>query len=255
MTLSEFVANLETERRKLTVLNRTSPDPVYRLLADVFAEEQDNVSIWEVETDCGKPENAVLLEDDEDVIGVSMLEDIAETLLLVNSDIYVTGARPLSAIATPEVVARMDDTLLFAEGYPSPRKQKMLLIEMSRYVEAWAWRVGAGTLYSGFQRLSRIDDESGTREAYAELGATDLTVHVFGVPDWEPPAEMGLVPHGHDDPEIRESWFVVYDPPRGDDGAVALVAVEAGEDRWTAFWTHDPAKVGRVREHVVDHYA
>lgn len=253
-SFSDFVTDLDTERRKLTVLNRTEPDPVYEMLARTFAEQQDNVDIWEVETRCGKPEDAVILEDDDGVIAVSTLQDIETALLLVNSDIYVTGTRSLADVDTPDVIARMGDTRLYAEGYPSPREQKMLLIEISRYIEARAWRAGGGTLYSGFQTLSRIDDESGTREAYEALGDTDVDVHVFGVPDWDPPDSMGVIPHGHDVPDVRESWFVVYEPPRDPDRKVALVAVQVGDNRWTAVWTHDNDRVDRVREYVVDRY-
>ncbi|PSQ17140.1 histidine kinase [Halobacteriales archaeon QS_8_69_26] len=254
MAFSDFVTNLETERRKLTVLNRTKPDLVYEMLADGFADRQDNVSIWEVETDCGKPEDAVLLEDETGVIGVSTLGEIEDALLLVNSDIYVTGTRSLPQVDTPEVVTKMDNTRLLAEGYPDPRKQKLLLIEIARYIEARAWRAGDGELYSGFQALSRIDDESGTREAYERLGATDAEVHVFGAPDWEPPEDMGVIPHSHDVPDLRESWFVVYAPPRDPERKVALVAVEEGDDRWTAFWTHSEDRVDRIRDYVVDRY-
>lgn len=256
MGFSEFVTGLETEQRKITVLNRTGPDEIYDMLVDVFATGQDNVDVWETETPCGKPENTVLLENDERTVAVSTLEAIRDSLLLVNSDIYVTGTRSIDEIDTPDVVARMDDIRMFARDYPDPRKQKMLLVEISRYIEQRAWRTGEGELYSGFQRLGRIDDESGTREAYERLRATDLDVHVYGLLDWDPPDEMGLVAHGIEAAEIRDSWFVVFDPPRDEERKVALVAVkpEPGKKRWEAFWTHDDDRVDRILTYLQEQY-
>jgi len=67
---------------------------------------------------------------------------------------------------------------------------------------------------------------------------------------------MGLVAHGIETPEIRDSWFVVFDPPRDEDRKVGLVAVkpEPGTKRREAFWTHDGDRVDRILEHVRDQY-
>jgi len=249
----EFVRDLDTERRKLTVLNRTEPDPIYEMLVDLFARGQQRRRL-EVQTRCGKPVDTVVLEDDEYPIAVSPLSSIRDTLLLTNSDIYVTGTRSIADVDTPDVLARMGDTKMFARDYPHPRKQKLLLIEISRYIEKRAWSAGEGRLFSGFQRLSRIDDESGTGDVYDRLGDTDLEVHAYGLPDWDPPREMGIRSHGIVDPEIRDSWFVIYDPPRDESRKVALVAVKPDPDgdRWEAFWTHDGDRVDRIREYLLE---
>jgi DICT domain-containing protein len=57
------------------------------------------------------------------------------------------------------------------------------LIVISRYIERHAWQAGEGTLRTSFQRLSRIDDERGTREMYETLAGTDVRTHVYGIPD------------------------------------------------------------------------
>jgi DICT domain-containing protein len=57
------------------------------------------------------------------------------------------------------------------------------LIVISRYIERHAWQAGEGTLRTSFQRLSRIDDERGTREMYETLAGTDIRTHVYGIPD------------------------------------------------------------------------
>lgn len=254
MTIADFVRDLDSEARTLTVLNRTEPDPVYELLRDVFAGPEVAVEEAEAGPVEGAMDDVVLLRKGGEVVASSMLADVRDTVLLVNSDIYVTGSRSLAQVDTPDVVARLDDTRLFATGYPSVKKQKMLLIEMSRYIERQAWNVGGGDLHSGFQRLSRIDDESGTHEAYADLAATDLTVHAYGVPDWEP--DVPVVDHGADTDDMRRSWFVAFDPPRDEERKVALIAYKPtlGENQWRAFWTYDGDRVDALIDYLGERY-
>jgi hypothetical protein len=252
MGFSRFVEELETERRELTVLNRAERGPVYDLLEKTFARGQDNVVVREAETPSGRPKNAVTCSDGDRTLAASDLAAVRDAVLLVNSDVYTTGTRPLGAIATPEVLVEMAETRLFAEGYPDPKKQKVLLVEMSRYIEQRAWRVGDGELHSAFQTLSRIDDESGTREAYERLADTDLDVHVYGAPDWEP--TMDVVAHGHEDPALRRAWFVAYQSPRDPERSIALVAIDVGQNRWEAFWTHRPELVSAVVAHARERY-
>jgi DICT domain-containing protein len=117
------------------------------------------------------------------------------------------------------------------------------------YIEHQAWTHETGTLQSSFQRLSRIDDEQGTRNVYDRLGqGTSLNVHVYGVPDWEPPESMGVTVHGVDSDEIRRHWFVVYD---GDEsGSAALLAVKTGTSEWKGYWTYDTEEIGTMSQFI-----
>ncbi len=248
MTLAEFVRGIDGEERTVLVLNRTEPEPVQEMLLEAF--DPSAVTVTESETPTGHPEDAVLLLDGDRPIAASDLVAIRDGLLQVNSDLYITGARSIGEIDTPEVLARLTDVRMRAEGYPSPEKQKLLLIEISRHIEQRAWRVGAGTLRSGFQRLSRIDDETGTREVYERLSDTDLDVHVYGLPDWSPSDRLDLVAHSGDPEQLREVWFVIYRPPRDPQQAAALVAVQVEGNEWEAFWTYDPDRVAEVDRYV-----
>jgi hypothetical protein len=48
-------------------------------------------------------------------------------------------------------------------GSPASNSEKLPLIVISRYIEQLAWQHETGRLRSSFQRLSRLDDERGTR--------------------------------------------------------------------------------------------
>ena len=246
MSFSTFIDRVGSRDLTLTVVNRTELDPVYSMLEDAF-EHQDVVV--EEATDEDAPENEVVLYDAGEAVAVSTLTDVRDSILTVNSDLYITGSRPLEAVDTPEVVAGLGDTTFTVEG-----KQKFLLIQLSREIEAMALAADDGRLHSGFQQLSRLDDERGTLQAYERLGDADIAVHVYGVPDASPLDHPGVDCHGIDAEEIRDSWFVVFACEREDVREAALVALEREPNRWDGFWTFDPDLVAEVTEYVESTY-
>lgn len=251
MSLAEF-ASVDREREAtITVLDRESTRPVYRLLTRLFGD--DAVTVQEATTgDSAVPSDTVLLEKTGDDVGmaVSSLGAVRDELLLVNSDIYVTGARELEAVQTPDVVAELDELPFTVTGDPEHRKEKLLLIEMSRHIEAMAWQAGEGRLATGFQSLSRLERERGTRRVYARLGAeTDVDTHVYGAPDADP-SVPGVTIHGVDDDEISRAWFVVYDSGEHADEAAGLVAVEREPRTWEGCWTYDADRVRAVLDYL-----
>jgi hypothetical protein len=197
-------------------------------------------------------ENLVVLSKDGERVAQSRLEDVGDAVLFVNSDVYITGSRELTDVETPAVLAELTGVPFHATGYPSTRKEKFLLIEVSRFIEALAYREGAGRLHSGFQQLSRIDDEKGTRTVYETLAATAVDTHVYGCGDWAPSGSLSAH-SGH--PNLDEVWFVVFVPPEGADARhAALVCVEDDDGHWRGFWTFDRERVLDVESFVVDTY-
>ncbi|MFB6122697.1 MAG: DICT sensory domain-containing protein [Haloferacaceae archaeon] len=179
MSLADFVRRAGDTERTLTVVNRTGDDAVQGMLESLFADQP--VRIEEVTREDVDESNLVVLSDEtEEVVGVSSFESVRDTMLFVNSDLYITGARKLDEMATPRVLAGLDELQFSVRGYPDSDKEKMLLIEMSRYVEARALEADDGVLHTGFQQLSRIDDELGTRRVYERLAASDVDVNVYG---------------------------------------------------------------------------
>jgi hypothetical protein len=246
VTLKPFIDDLDAGRLSLVVVNRRAPEPVQRMLVTLFDDQPVDVSEADLsdETD-----DVVLLLDDGDVVASSSLAEFQEAILLVNSDIYITGARGLEDLTLPRVLQHLDDVPFELLGYPESHHQKLLLITMSRAIERRARRASNGTLRTAFQRLSRIDDESGTRAVYEQLADGPVDVHVYGVPDWTPPPEFRVTMHGGYDDAFTRSWFVVFVPDSGDDQA-ALVAHETSPRTWEGFWTHRRDLTADIARHI-----
>jgi hypothetical protein len=127
------------------------------------------------------------------------------------------------------------------------------LLATSREVEDRAFRVGEGTLYAGFQSLSAYQAQLPIYERL--VAETDLRVHVYGAPDWTPPAVDGVSLHtgdteeggpGAEGPEADELgafWFVAFDGGGDDEMACALVAEQVSDDNYRGAWTYDSAIV------------
>lgn len=242
--LAGIIDGVEAADQELVVVNRGSVDPIQRLLERTFAEQSVEVSEREI-PEAG--DNVVLLVRDGTVVATSSLEALTDACLLVNSDLYRTGAAGVDKYEAPAVITELADTVFDLRGFPASNREKLLLIIVSRFIEATALDREAGTLHATFQRLSRMDRELGTAGVYERLGRTDLDVHVYGQDDWQPPAEWGLTVHTGDHRGYRETWCVVFDPPESGQHA-ALVALETGDNEWRGVWTFDPATTHAVRD-------
>jgi hypothetical protein len=238
----------ETDR-ELVVVNRTEAEPVQKLLERAF---EDVVPVSEASA-AGKTENVVCLVESDEVVATSPLEEIMDSLLLVNSDLYRTGSERFEEHRIPDVIRSLADQVLTLRGYPMSNKEKLILILVSRLVERTAWANGVGTLRSTFQELSRIRDELGTWEVYQRLEGTGVETHVYGVPDWTPSLE-GVHVHGGDDAAYRRSWCVVYTHPEESGADVALLAVEVDSNVWRGMWTFDDARVQRIDEAIASNF-
>ncbi|MWV65215.1 histidine kinase [Halorubrum sp. JWXQ-INN 858] len=247
MTLRSFLDGVEAPERSLVLLNRSAPLPVKRLLERLF--EGQPVEISESTVPDGD-EDLVLLVEDGTVIESATLEAFQNDILLVNSDLFVTGARGLEEIEPLPILERLDEIPFSMRGYPMSNGEKLLLILISRYIERRAWVRGGGTLRASFQSLSRIADEIGTQQVYRRLDATDVDVHVYGAPGWDPPPNSTITAHAGYGPDFLDSWFVVYTPPEGGDGHVALLALENDPNEWDGFWTYRPSLVADVDAYI-----
>lgn len=247
MALAEFIDDVDSREHTLTVVDREAHDPVMRLLQRMF--ESENVEVRERSTGAAGPANVVRLEDESGMaIASSELGEVRDRLLMVNSDMYITGTRPLEEVETSEVVANLDDTTFTVSD-----KSKLLLIHISRQVEALALETGGGVTHSGFQELSRLHDERGTEAAYSRLTRTDVDVHVYGIPDWTEEPDGMTVHDGHTE-ELRKGWFVVHDGDGDDERKAALVCTEVGPNEYEGFWTFRAALVDEVLAYLEQRY-
>lgn len=242
MTFSDHIDAVDPPFRTVTLLNRQTPDPLYGMVVDFF--EPMGVAVREAELDAGEPSDAVLLHDGDDPIAVSSLSELYEGALGANADRYVTGTVGLDEMETPAVISELRDVRI-----PGEEANKFAMIQMSRHVEAMAHRTGAGELHAGFQRLSRLTGERGTREAYRRLAEVGVDVHAYGVGDRDA-VDLPVTVHAEDAAEIRDYWFVIYDGAGSEGGAAALVAEEVDQNTYRGFWTFDADRVGELLAYV-----
>jgi len=249
MSLERFLSVPETVNRELVVANRTQPEPFQRMVKNLFAEQEITVGEMTVEK---YPENTVLLLENGDIIAESPLKELRNAILMVNSDLYATGSRSLDKTKVPDVIDELTDVRFSLRGYPESNSEKLLLVLISRHIERRAYEVGAGTLRSSFQQLSRIKDERGTRRAYRKVSNTEVDVHVYGKPDWRPTDELDVTMHGGHKADFVYSWFVLYQPPPGAQAerSAAMLAIETGDAEWEGFWTYEQSTVEDLAAYI-----
>jgi hypothetical protein len=247
VSLKQFVESTEGRDVSLIVVNREAPRPLRTMLEGLF--EHQPVDVREA-SDPDEDDDVVHLVEDGEVRASSPLGELEEAILLVNSDLYITGARGLDEVGLPAVVEALEGVRFDLRGYPESHKEKLLLVLVSRYIERLSLEGDGGKHRASFQRLSRMDDERGTRTVYERLTAAGTDVHVYGVPDWTPPPEFGLTMHGGWSEEFRTSWFVVHVPETDDGRHSALVAVETSPGSWDGVWTFDPDRVRSINAYV-----
>jgi hypothetical protein len=242
-SLEEFVDEAGRADLSLVVFNRSGPAELTALLDRAF--ETQSVDVADVTLPAG-PDDVVCLVEDGRVAETTPFSRLAETFLLVNADRYRTAAERRRL---PDVLTGLDGAAFEVRGFPASNKEKLLLVVVSRFVEWRALDAGAGELHATFQRLSRLDDEHGTRQVYERLAASGVDTHVYGVRD-DPTAavDLDVTVHGGDHDEYRDSWVVLFAPPDGP--GVALVAVETGSNRWRGTWFEDGETVARVRAYL-----
>ena len=241
--IEDFFQEASRHDVSLVTINRTHPEPVQELLADAFSMQ----SVDLVERSLPKNgDDIVALRKDGQVTAVSSLRELMGSFLLVNADRFKTGTKGFDS-DVPDVLKGMDETLFDLRGYPASNKEKLLLILVSRHIERLAYEAGAGTLRSTFQRLSRLEDELGTKKVYERLAGRTVDVHVYGVPDGVPRG-LDVTVHTGTSDEYRKSWCVVFEPPEG--SGVALIAHQQEPNRWRGFWTYDPETVARANRYL-----
>lgn len=221
--------------------------PLRDALLRLFDDQQVSVT-----TDSEQTDEVVVVRDGQ-VVATSSAAAIMESLLLVNSDVYITGSRGLDNAALPPTVQALHDLPFRLAGYPESDSEKLLLIALSRAIERRALDAGRGTLRVGFQRLSRLVDEPGTRRVYERLATTELAVYAYGVGDTALPESLGFNVHTGTTELHRRGWFVVFQPPAAIDvEPAALYAIEMNDNYWDGFWTYTPERINEIAEVITD---
>lgn len=123
------------------------------------------------------------------------------------------------------------------------------LLAASREIEDRAYRRGRGTFRAGFQSLSKLKAQQAVYDTL--VSETDLDVHLYGRPDWEPAFPAATI-HVADDSEIGRFWFVVFDGGGDDTQASALLAEESADEPgvFRGFWTYDSGLVADLDDYL-----
>jgi len=246
-SLSAFVDRKGPSEWSAQLVNPTRPKEIQNMAEDLFGSLDMKVPEAEIE---GIEDNLLLMMRDGEVVASSPLRTIENTLLMVNSDLYTTGTKSIHEVSIPDTVQALSDTVFTLSGYPDSNTEKLVLTLVSRYIEQQAADLQTGTLRASFQRLSRLDDERGTREVYDKLGQlADLESHVYGFPDWKPPSEMGVTAHQVRDDEIQDTWFVVHRTDTGNDRA--MLAINDGPNTWKGYWTNNTTEIQLIDDYIV----
>lgn len=249
MSLSEFVHSDTGPEQTLVLENRKLVNqPVVEVIKGLFEGQRVDVR---VEDRPNHPSDRLVLQRGGDTIARSSVNDLFDSVLLVEPADFVNGQIPLSEVTLPEVVAALKATTFRVDSHAKSGIEKLLFVAISRYIEKLAFEGEGGTLRAGFQQLSRIQREEGTEAVYRELGKTGVDVHVYGVPDWIPPEEFDAKIHAGYGEEFSDHWFVVYEAPadaQTEDMAFLSTALDSG--RWEGFWTSDAELVGEMGKHI-----
>ncbi len=239
MSLHEIIAAVERDEKTLTLLNPGREDLVAEAAA--YFDEQ-NVLVTEERTVSGRPAGVALLTGDGEVLAATTTDAVVD---LLNETASGPGGLGVDDSDYHDLLSHLKETTFTAYD-----KDEMVMA--SREIEDRAWRVGEGRLFAGFQYESIL---LGQARTYETLASGDLDVYAFAAPDGESVDPDGVTTHVDDDPELAESWFVVFDGGPDRAQGSALVAESRGENSYYGFWTYDPRIVSRVIDHLETTYA
>jgi hypothetical protein len=219
-SLPELVGEVEGSGQTLALYNATVPTETVDRIVDHF--EVTTVSLEHHEPDDGQPGDFAVLHEDGEFLAACGLEELG------------AAVDPARAFASPDTAAADTPALLDAIDQSTFREYgKRRMILASRDVEKRAWRVRSPALHVGFQEFRRLRTQL---DLYRRL-AEELTVHLYGVPDWEPPID-DLQLHGYSASELRDHWFVVYEEGETDAaGTCTILAQERESNAYSGFWT------------------
>ena len=232
MSLKEFIREMEDRRKTVTVF---AHEPQFGL-GSYFGTRHVTIEYERLPSD--ESEEFVTVSSGDEFLGSIALSSLTS---LDAPTIHDPGSKEIAEADMRYLLKLLGDTV-----FSSFDRRQMLAT--SREIEDRAVRLGRGTLYAGFQRLSALRDQV---DVYRTIGRTPgLEVHVYGQPDWEPSDIPGVTVHRLLDEEVRETWFVAFD---GGDNVLykcALVAEERTPGQYYGFWTYDPTLVDRIVDHV-----
>ena len=118
------------------------------------------------------------------------------------------------------------------------------LLAIAREIEDRAWRIGAGSLYVGFQRAGAFTAQ---REMYDRLARdSDLRIRIFIEDEWAVPLDGSIDVVTDPAEEIGRFWFVLFVGEPAGTTSSGLLAEERSPGRYYGFWTDESDRVGEL---------
>ena len=241
-SLRAVMDEVQMGRPTLTVCNYDGSDDTLSDIERYF--DRHNVVVQRGSLDTNQPRSFALLHHGPDLLAAENVQSLRNAIELDAENTDAFGERRTSGLLT-----RLEESVFGASA-----ANKQLLIDVSHTIELLAERNGGGRLHAGFQAFSRLVDDDRSARIYRKLSEAGTEVHVYGVPDADLDFE-GVTPHGHDRPEIANSWFVVYDGNGDPDQQAALLAFQIGDtDEYNGFWTYDSDIASRLDAYLTETY-
>ena len=234
MSLTELIAGVEEHEKTLTAFNA---DDAVETLREQFHDR--NLTVAAERTPSGRPESFTVLSADGEFVTAAPVEEVIEaTDARTDPEFGDETYRP--------VLDHLDETMFTSYDIGQ-------MVAASREIEDRAWRIGEGTLHSGFQYLSIFDEQM---DVYGRLADREqLNVQTYAYPDAEvPDHDTELTIHVERSDEIERSWFVVCDGAGIDVNKCALLAEERESRAFYGFWTYDPSTVDWIIDHLESTY-
>ena len=234
MSLNELIAGVEEHEKTLTAFNA---DDAVETLREQFHDR--NLTVAAERTPSGRPNSFAVLSEDGEFVTAAPVKEVVEAM--------DAGTDPeFDDEAYRPVLDHLDETMFTSYDIGQ-------MVAASREIEDRAWRVGEGTLHSGFQRLSILEEQM---DVYGQLARKDdLDVHAYAYPDADVPShDTDLTIHVERADEIERSWFVAYDGADVDVNKCALLAEERESRAFYGFWTYDPSTVDWIIDHLESTY-
>ncbi|MFO7925808.1 MAG: DICT sensory domain-containing protein [Halobacteriota archaeon] len=247
MSLIELIAGVADHEKTLTVFN--AEEETITTLREQFHDR--NLSVFGEHTPSGKPEAFTVLADGDEFVTAAAIDTILDPEIETRADpaAHTAGRKTepgFEGDAYRPILDHLDETMFTSYDIEQ-------MVAASREIEDRAWRIGKGSIHSGFQRLSIL---AGQMDIYEQLAEKrDLDVHAYAAPDADvPDHDTDLTIHVERSDEIERTWFVAYDGAGIDVNKCALLAEERESRSFYGFWTYDPSTVDWIIDHLESTY-
>lgn len=225
-SLGAAIDRVRTELKSLDVY--TADDAVAGELKRQFSTR--NVAVTHRGLPSGTDHGFVVVHDEDGTFQGALGIDALDAILSPDESSVSDVAD--ASIEHSEAFPFLENTLFAAYD----RRQ---MLAATREIEDRTWRIGAGELFVGFQRVAAFEEQRPRYDRFVD--ETDVTVRAFvGDESTVGPAAFPVVAEtGAAGGELGAYWFVLFDGGENAVDACGLLAEERKAGEFFGFWTYD----------------